>query len=67
MAAKNKVKNDDWKKKAEIKGWVLIILGLLGLLQATNYVPMPWYFNYLWAIIVLIMGIDKLRWIYYDK
>lgn len=71
MAAKKmkKMDKDDgsWMARAKIKSWVLIILGLLGLIQAVGYAPMPWYFGYVWSIIVLIIGIKKLWYLHSCK
>lgn len=47
----------------KVTGWVLVILGLLGLLQAVNYINLDAYwFAYVWSIIVLIIGAKKIFW-----
>lgn len=53
-----------WVAGAKLKSWVLVILGLLGLLQATSYIDLrPYYFAYVWSIIVLLIGLKKLWWL----
>ena len=70
MAAKKmpkKTEKDDgsWKAQAKFKAWVLIILGLLGLLQAVGYINLSaYYFPYAWALIVIIIGAMKLWYLH---
>jgi hypothetical protein len=53
-----------WIAGAKLKSWVLVILGLLGLLQATGYIDLrQYYFAYVWSIIVLLIGLKKLWWL----
>ena len=72
MAGKKMMKmgKDDgsWKAQAKVKAWVLIILGLLGLLEATGYIGLrQYYFAYVWSAIVLIIGIKKLWYMKHCK
>ena len=47
----------------KIVGWILVILGLLGLLQAIGYINLgPYLFAYIWSLIVLIIGVKKVFW-----
>ena len=60
--------DDSWMAQAKIKAWVLIILGLLGLLEATGYIGLrQYYFAYVWSAIVLIIGINKLWYMKHCK
>ena len=46
-----------------VTGWIMVILGLLGLLQAVGYINLASYwFGYVWALIVLVLGIKKVFW-----
>lgn len=46
----------------KVIGWVLVILGLLGVLQAVGYVSLPSIFAWVWALFVLIIGVKKVFW-----
>jgi len=51
----------------KVIGWILIILGLLGVLQAANYAPLPPIFAWVWALFVLIIGLKKVFWSEWSK
>ncbi|GEM_PF-2827454 len=41
-----------------IAEWLLVILGGLGLTQALGYIDLGlWYFDYVWSVLVLVIGI----------
>ena len=41
--------------------WLLVILGGLGLTQALGYIDLGlWYFDYVWSVLVLVIGIKTI-------